>query len=163
MTLSFLRRLSYGYPMDILWLSYGKGCSCARVWPLSGRGCALLKCDFYLFLRKFSFFFNYFIKICTVLLHNSKIFRIFVCKIKNVFHMPTLFIVFGFRFMFYSNDHEPIHVHVIKGNAEARFQVQPDIVLLDNNGLKPAELKLAESLVEENKEMIIERWKAFFA
>lgn len=35
--------------------------------------------------------------------------------------MPTLFIVFGFRFMFYSNDHEPIHVHVIKGNAEARF------------------------------------------
>ena len=65
--------------------------------------------------------------------------------------------------MFYSNDHEPIHVHVIKGNAEARFQVQPDIVLLDNNGLKPAELKLAESLVEENKEMIIERWKAFFA
>ena len=27
---------------------------------------------------------------------------------------------------------------------------------------KPAEIKLAESLVEENKEMIIERWKAFF-
>lgn len=76
--------------------------------------------------------------------------------------MPTLFIVFGFRFMFYSNDHEPIHVHVIKDNAEARFQVQPDVVLLDNKGLKPAELKLAESLVEENKEMIIERWMTFF-
>ena len=27
--------------------------------------------------------------------------------------------------MFYSNDHEPIHVHVVKGGAEARFQVQP--------------------------------------
>lgn len=27
--------------------------------------------------------------------------------------MPTIFIFFGFRFMFYSNDHEPIHVHVI--------------------------------------------------
>ncbi|WP_317576164.1 DUF4160 domain-containing protein [Segatella copri] len=26
--------------------------------------------------------------------------------------MPTIFIFFGFRFMFYSNDHEPIHVHV---------------------------------------------------
>ncbi|MBR4547899.1 MAG: DUF4160 domain-containing protein [Paludibacteraceae bacterium] len=76
--------------------------------------------------------------------------------------MPTLFIVFGFRFMFYSNDHEPIHVHVIKDNAEARFQVQPDVALLDNKGLKPAELKLAESLVEENKEMIIERWMTFF-
>ena len=77
--------------------------------------------------------------------------------------MPTLFTVFGFRFMFYSNDNEPIHVRVIKGSAEARFQVQPDIVLLDNRGLKPAELKLAESLVEENKEVIVERWKAFFA
>ena len=31
--------------------------------------------------------------------------------------MPTLFTVFGFRFMFYSNDHEPIHIHVLKGGA----------------------------------------------
>ena len=77
--------------------------------------------------------------------------------------MPTLFTVFGFRFLFYSNDHEPIHVHVIKGNAEARFQVQPDVVLLDSKGMKPSELKLAESLVEENKETIIERWQSFFA
>ena len=77
--------------------------------------------------------------------------------------MPTLFTVFGFRFLFYSNDHEPIHIHVIKGNTEARFQVQPEVKLLDNKGLKPAELKLAESLVEENKEMIVERWKVFFA
>ena len=26
--------------------------------------------------------------------------------------MPTIFIFFGFRFMFYSNDHEPIHAHI---------------------------------------------------
>jgi len=93
----------------------------------------------------------------------SNIFCIFVAKLKNAFYMPTLFTVFGFRFMFYSNDHEPIHVHVIKGSAEARFQVQSEVALLDNKGLKPAELKLAESLVEENKEIIIERWKAFFS
>ena len=93
----------------------------------------------------------------------SNIFCIFVAKLKNAFYMPTLFTVVGFRFMFYSNDHEPIHVHVIKGSAEARFQVQSEVVLLDNKGLKPAELKLAESLVEENKEIIIERWKAFFS
>ena len=98
-----------------------------------------------------------------MLLHMSFFFSNFAAQNKINTAMPTLFIVFGFRFMFYSNDHEPIHVHVIKGNAEARFQVQPDVVLLDSKGLKPAELKLAESLVEENKEMIIERWKAFFA
>ena len=76
--------------------------------------------------------------------------------------MPQLFTVFGFRFMFYSNDHEPIHVHVVKAGAEARFQVEPEVSLLDNKGLKLAELKLAESLVEENKEMIIARWNEYF-
>jgi len=64
--------------------------------------------------------------------------------------------------MFYSNDHEPIHVHVVKGSAEARFQVQPEVTLMDNCGLKPAELKLAESIVEENKEIIAARWNEFF-
>jgi len=58
--------------------------------------------------------------------------------------MPQLFTVFGFRFMFYSNDHEPIHVHVVKSGTEARFLVEPEVQLLDNKGLKPAELKLAE-------------------
>ena len=65
--------------------------------------------------------------------------------------------------MFYSNDHEPRHVHVVKAGTEARFQVEPEVMLLDNKGLKPAELKLAESLVEENREMIIARWKEYFA
>ena len=64
--------------------------------------------------------------------------------------------------MFYSNDHEPIHVHVVKDGHEARFQVDPEVTLLDNKGLKPAELKLAESLVEENREMIVARWKEYF-
>ena len=35
--------------------------------------------------------------------------------------MPTIFILFGFRFMFYANDHEPIHVHVIKGDVSAKI------------------------------------------
>ena len=98
--------------------------------------------------------------------HISLCMSFFLCNFaaQNQHHtiMPTLFTVFGFRFMFYSNDHEPIHVHVIKGDAEARFQVLPNVSLLDNRGLKPAELKLAESLVEENKETIVSHWKNFF-
>ena len=78
---------------------------------------------------------------------NSCIFAAETIKRKKI--MPQLFTLFGLRFMFYSNDHEPIHVHVVKGGAEARFQVQPEVTLLDNRGLKPAELKLAESIVEE--------------
>lgn len=33
---------------------------------------------------------------------------------------------------------------------------------MDNRGLKPAELKLAESIVEENKEIITARWNEYF-
>lgn len=87
----------------------------------------------------------------------------YLCSaIKQQKKMPTLFILFGFKFMFYSNDHAPIHVHVLKGGASAKFNVVPEVVLVENNGMKPSELKLVESIVEENKEIIIERWNTFF-
>lgn len=75
--------------------------------------------------------------------------------------MPTIFILFGFRFMFYANDHEPIHVHVVKGNAKAKFTIAP-VELVENLGFKPSELKLVESVIEENEEVIAEHWNKFF-
>ncbi len=75
--------------------------------------------------------------------------------------MPTIFILFGFRFMFYANDHEPIHVHVVKGDIRAKFLISP-VTLVENVGLKPAELKKVEAVIEENKEIIAEHWNKFF-
>lgn len=80
--------------------------------------------------------------------------------------MPLLFTFFGLRFMFYSNNHEPIHVHVIKGKGSikdsAKFNIEPEITLITNNGLQSNEIKLAEMIIEENKELISERWNEFF-
>jgi hypothetical protein len=76
--------------------------------------------------------------------------------------MPKIFEYFGFIFFFYSNEHEPIHVHVSSGDAEAKFRIEPEIVLIENNGLKSREIRLAIMAIEENKEVIIERWKEFF-
>lgn len=39
--------------------------------------------------------------------------------------MPTVFIFFGFRFLFYSNDHDPVHVHIVKDDQEAKYNVNP--------------------------------------
>lgn len=75
--------------------------------------------------------------------------------------MPTIFILFGFRFMFYANDHEPIHVHVGKGDAKAKFTIFP-VELVKNQGFKKSELKLVESIIEENQEIIAEHWNKFF-
>lgn len=76
--------------------------------------------------------------------------------------MPTLFILLGFRFFFWSNDHEPIHVHVAKGDSEAKYNVE-NIELLDNFGFKRNELRMIEAIIEENKEIIIERWHEYFS
>jgi hypothetical protein len=80
--------------------------------------------------------------------------------------MPTIFIFFGLRFVFFSNDHEPVHIHVIKGKGKIKeyaiFTVLPDIILKENYGLKPNEIKMAEMVIEENKEIIIENWGIFF-
>lgn len=64
--------------------------------------------------------------------------------------MPTIFIALGFRFMYYSNEHSPIHVHVTKEDATAKFTISP-ITLVDNHGMKTSELKLIESIIEEMK------------
>ncbi len=50
--------------------------------------------------------------------------------------MPTIFIVFGFCFKFYSNDHEPVHVHVTKDGHEAKFNLEPMVELVFNRGFK---------------------------
>ena len=75
--------------------------------------------------------------------------------------MPTVFIIFGFIFKYYSNDHEPIHVHVFKGDAAAKYTISP-VGLVENHGFKASELKLIESIIEENKEIIAEHWNKYF-
>ena len=41
--------------------------------------------------------------------------------------MPKIFEYFGFIFYFYSNEHEPIHVHVIHEDKESIF----DLIMMD--------------------------------
>ncbi|MFW6414404.1 MAG: DUF4160 domain-containing protein [Verrucomicrobiota bacterium] len=43
--------------------------------------------------------------------------------------MPTIFEQDGYKFFFYSNEHEPIHVHVRRGGGEAIFEMEEQIEL----------------------------------
>lgn len=74
--------------------------------------------------------------------------------------MPTLFIFFGMRFFFYSNEHLPIHIHVRNGDGEAKFEVE-NIRLITNRGIKNKDIKMAEAIIEENREIIIAKWKEY--
>lgn len=53
--------------------------------------------------------------------------------------MPTVFHLLGYRFFFYGNDHTPIHIHVKKGNSQAKYEVFP-LSLVYNHGFKVSEL-----------------------
>jgi hypothetical protein len=76
--------------------------------------------------------------------------------------MPTIFRKNGYRFFFYSNDHEPIHVHVEMGGGEAKFHVTPVIELVESAGFKTRQLSEIESIIEENTSLIVSSWKRFF-
>lgn len=76
--------------------------------------------------------------------------------------MPTLFTIFGLRFYFYSEEHLPIHVHVRNSDGRAKIQVDPEVVLIENKGIKPNDLKKALFLTHLYKEQIKEFWYEFF-
>lgn len=63
--------------------------------------------------------------------------------------------------MFYSNDHIPVHIHVIKSECRAKYTIFP-VSLVENQGFKPSELKMIESIIEENEEVIAEHWNKYF-
>ena len=75
--------------------------------------------------------------------------------------MPELFRMFGMRFFFFSNEHLPIHVHVKNADGAAKFQTGP-VQLIDNSGLKSKDIHLAQSIIEENEELIEQKWKEYF-
>lgn len=79
--------------------------------------------------------------------------------------MPTIFEQDGYRFFFYSNDHEPVHVHVHvrRGGGEAVFAIEEEVALRESSGLKVKELARAQQLAEENKRLILQKWDEHLA
>ena len=77
--------------------------------------------------------------------------------------MPELFRFFGYSFFFYSREHEPIHVHVEGNDGYAKYVLAEDtFVLKENHGIKASDRKKIELTIEENKDIIISRWKEYF-
>lgn len=76
--------------------------------------------------------------------------------------MPTLFEIFGLRFFFFSNEHEPIHVHAENGDGRVKVQVLPEIKIVENKGMKPKDIKKVLNIVTMYKSEICDEWKTYF-
>ena len=76
--------------------------------------------------------------------------------------MPTLLQSEGFRFFFYSNERqEPPHVHVEKGDGEAKLWLQP-VQVAYSHRLTPGELRRARELAFQHQGTFMERWNEHF-
>ncbi|HSV11206.1 MAG TPA: DUF4160 domain-containing protein [Hanamia sp.] len=49
----------------------------------------------------------------------------------------------GSKFFFYSLEHLPIHIHVRNADGIAKFNLDPEIQLLEAKGMKTKDLMLA--------------------
>lgn len=77
--------------------------------------------------------------------------------------MPTVFRYKGFRFCFYSNEgFEPIHIHVIGHDGEAKFWV-PSCQLAWSYNLKASELKKILEIIKDKRHVIEEAWNEHFS
>lgn len=75
--------------------------------------------------------------------------------------MPTLFELFGIRFYFYSDEHLPIHVHIVNGDGRAKVVLEPGIEVVSNIGIKPKDIKKALVVIETYRDEIINAWREY--
>ncbi|HAM51567.1 MAG TPA: DUF4160 domain-containing protein [Nitrospiraceae bacterium] len=75
---------------------------------------------------------------------------------------PTIFREKGYRFYFLSNEEERIHIHITRGEGEAKFWIEPIVSLAVYHGLSPRKLNEIQRIVEDHKNEIIEAWQRHF-
>ena len=79
--------------------------------------------------------------------------------------MPTLFRHDGFRFFFYSNEgdpREPVHIHVMRAGAEAKFWMSPAVTVAHSSGLDARTLRRLAGVVEARRAEIERGWHGYF-
>ncbi|MDA0772544.1 MAG: DUF4160 domain-containing protein [Cyanobacteria bacterium] len=79
---------------------------------------------------------------------------------------PTILRFKAYRLFFFSNEGsplEPIHVHIRKGQALAKFWLELCTYLSENYGFNSKELKEIEELIRKNEQEIKTKWNQYFS
>lgn len=75
---------------------------------------------------------------------------------------PTIFREDGYRYFFFSREESRMHVHVRSSEGEAKFWLEPEILLAKNYRLTDSQLRKIERAIEEHFDELIEAWKKHF-
>jgi hypothetical protein len=75
---------------------------------------------------------------------------------------PTIFRDGKYRFFFFSREETRMHVHVVSGDGEAKYWIEPTIELAQNYALTDKDLNSVRKLIEEHEDDIRNAWKRHF-
>ena len=80
--------------------------------------------------------------------------------------MPTILLVAGWRFFFYSNEgNEPVHIHAEKADKECKFLLKAEefeIVEVVSYNLSPSDKREVRKIIYEHFDYIVSEWQRFF-
>lgn len=75
--------------------------------------------------------------------------------------MPTVLLIDGFRFFFYSNEHLPRHVQVEFAEGVVKFSLEP-VALIKSKRLSSKEIRKMRTFIVQYQEILIEKWDEYF-
>ena len=78
--------------------------------------------------------------------------------------MPTIFIINGFRFFFYSSENdEPVHVHITKGNANGKVWLEPEISIAYMHEFTTRETRQIMEIITDEIVTLKKKWNDYFS
>ena len=86
-----------------------------------------------------------------------------IFALKKTIMSPTILLSGKYRFFFNSREETRIHVHVSTSDGTAKIWIEPVIALAEFYNLSSGELTEILKLVEEKRNVFIERWNKHFS
>lgn len=75
---------------------------------------------------------------------------------------PTIFRERGYRFFFFSREEERMHVHVRSTDGEAKFWLEPDVILAKNYRYSQGQLRQIKAIIKAHRDELATAWKRHF-
>ena len=74
--------------------------------------------------------------------------------------MPVILITKNLKIYIYPKDHDPLHVHVVGPDCEAKFSIL-NLECIQNNGFSKKDINRIIKFLEENIDILIEAWEDY--
>jgi len=75
--------------------------------------------------------------------------------------VPTVLLIDGFRFFFYSKEHLPAYIYIEKAEKTAKFNLE-NFEVVKSSGFNSTQLKTMRNLVEANQQLVMLKRDEFF-